>query len=267
MNYDIVSSIVLYKTKQVIVEKTIESFLNTTLNVKLYLIDNSPTDDLKCLAADKRIEYIFNGVNIGFGKAHNLTLKHSINSAKYHLILNPDVYFEAGTLETLFEYAENHINVGLVMPRVLNFENQLQFLCKRIPTPVELIFRRFLPKFVRLYKTRMDYYEMRERDYGTEFVAPTLSGCFMLVRTECLKKIGFFDERFFMYLEDVDLSRRIFKYFKNVYYPKATIYHGHSKESYQSLRLLSIHIQSAIKYFNKWGWFLDPERKKINKSV
>jgi len=118
-----------------------------------------------------------------------------------------------------------------------------------------------------MVKARMDWYEMREKDYQTKFVAPSLSGCFMFLRTEALQKIGLFDERYFMYLEDIDLSRRIFQQYKNVYFPTQIIYHDHAKGSYKSLKLLFIHIQSALRYFNKWGWFFDKERKKINAMV
>ena len=260
--FDIASSIVLYKNDPGILEKTIGSFFNTELNVKLYLIDNSPDDKLKVLVNDPRIEYIFNNTNAGFGKAHNIVMKQTIHIAKYHLVLNPDVYFMKGTLDSLFEYMEENEGVGLVMPKVLSFENELQYLCKRLPGPTELILRRFLPKS--WSKRRMDRYEMRDKDYNSTFSAPSLSGCFMFVRSAALRKVGLFDERYFMYLEDIDLSRRIFEFFDNVYFPKLTIYHGHAKESYKSFRLLKIHVVSAIKYFGKWGWFFDVKKKDIN---
>jgi GT2 family glycosyltransferase len=70
-----------------------------------------------------------------------------------------------------------------------------------------------------------------------------------------------------MYLEDYDLNRRINKHAKTIFYPKVSIIHGHAKESYKNGRLLKIHIQSAIRYFNKWGWFFDKERTKLNNEV
>ena len=80
-----------------------------------------------------------------------------------------------------------------------------------------------------------------------------------------LKENGF-DERFFMYLEDVDLSRRMYKY-KNYYYPDISVIHKHNKESYKTLKMTFIHIKSAIKYFNKWHWFFDRGRKEINSTI
>ena len=89
----------------------------------------------------------------------------------------------------------------------------------------------------------------------------------MFLRTEALKKVGLFDENIFMYLEDIDLNRRIFSKYKTIYYPDATVIHEHQKESYKNKKLLKVHIQSAIYYFNKYGWFFDKERTNINRNV
>lgn len=70
-----------------------------------------------------------------------------------------------------------------------------------------------------------------------------------------------------MYMEDVDLTRRVHKYFKTIFLPDVTIVHSHRSGSYKSFRLLRIHIVSAIKYFNKWGWFFDRERREWNREV
>ena len=104
-------------------------------------------------------------------------------------------------------------------------------------------------------------------DYNKEMEVPYLSGCFMFLRTEALKKAGLFDERFFMYPEDIDLTRRIHMRYKTKYYPKVSIVHAHEKGSYKNISLFYIHLKNMIKYFNKWGWFFDKERKKINARI
>jgi GT2 family glycosyltransferase len=96
---------------------------------------------------------------------------------------------------------------------------------------------------------------------------PYLSGCFMFLRVAALKKVGLFDERFFMYPEDIDLTRRMYKEFKTVFYPEVEITHQHARESYKSLKLFYIHIVNMIRYFNKWGWFFDKERRIVNQRV
>ncbi len=264
-------SIVLYHNREEQIKKAIESVLNTDLNITLYLVDNSSTDSLRELERiDKRIVYIFNNSNLGFGKAHNIALKKSIEkNIPYHLVLNPDVYFEKGVLEELYDFMENNKDVGLVMPKVLYPDGNIQYLCKLLPTPLDLFGRRFLNfgPFKKIVEKRNEIYELRFTGYDKIMEVPYLSGCFMFIRTEVLKKVGLFDERFFMYLEDTDLSRRIHRVAKTVYYPYVYIYHEYGKGSYKSLKLLYYHIKSAIKYFNKYGWFFDKEREEINRKI
>ncbi|WP_456399935.1 glycosyltransferase family 2 protein [Persephonella sp.] len=264
-------SIVLYKNKESQIIKVIKSVLSTNLKIKLYLIDNSPTADLSKLSKiDSRIEYIFTGKNIGYGKANNIALRKSIEQkVPFHLVLNPDVYFNEGVLERIYEYMNQNPEIGLLMPKVLYPNGKLQYLCKLLPTPVDLFGRRFLNfrPFKKLIEKRNEIYELRFTSYDKIMEVPYLSGCFMLIRVEVFKKVGLFDERFFMYMEDTDLSRRIYKVAKNIYFPYVHIYHEYGKGSYKNFKLLYYHIISAIKYFNKWGWFNDTERDEINRRV
>ena len=264
-------SIVLYQNSLVQLKRAINSVLSTKLDVKLYLIDNSPADSLKILSElNPRIVYIFNNANLGFGKAHNIAIKETLKEGvPFHLIMNPDIYFDKEVLEELYSFMEENKDIGLVMPKVLYPDGRIQYLCKLLPTPFDLFGRRFLNKgpLKKYIEKRNEIYELRFTGYNKIMEVPYLSGCFMFIRTEMLKKVGLFDERFFMYLEDTDLSRRIHRVAKTIYYPYVHIYHEHQKGSYKNLKLLKIHIESAIKYFNKWGWFNDPERETINKKT
>jgi len=264
-------SIVLYKNKIRQLTNTIQNILKSKFIKRLYLIDNSPTDKLKGFCRlSKQIKYKFNNNNLGFGKAHNIAIRKSIDeNVKYHLVLNPDIYLAEGILEELYDFMERNPNTGLVMPRVLYPDGKIQYLCKLLPTPFDLFGRRFLNRgpFKKYIKKRNEMYELRFTGYNKIMEVPYLSGCFMFIRTEVLKKVGLFDERFFMYLEDTDLSRRIHRVAKTIYYPYVHIYHEHQKGSYKNLKLLKIHIESAIKYFNKWGWLDDPEREAINRKI
>jgi len=261
-------SIVLYQDDEELLQKAIESFLNTDLKVKLYLIDNSPKDDLRHLSKlDERIEYIFNNANLGFGKAHNIALKKSIASGvKYHLVLNPDVYFKAGVIEELVHYMEQNQDVANIIPKTFYPDGRLQYLCKLLPTPLELIVRRFVSSDKIIQKINQNY-ELRDFGYDKILNVPFLSGCFMLLRVEHLKDVGLFDENIFMYMEDTDLNRRLHAKYKTIFYPKVSIVHVHAKESYKRKALLIVHIKSTIYYFNKWGWFFDWFRREKNKEV
>jgi len=261
------ASIVLYHNSTEQLTKAIKSFLNTELKVKLYLVDNSLNDDLKELEKlDERVEYIFNNANLGYGSAHNIAMLKSIEEdALYHVVLNPDIYFEVGVLEKLFDYMEKNSQIGNVLPQVLYSAGEVQHLCKLLPTPTDLILRRFIPSKSWKEK-RNDLYELRFSSYDKVMNVPSLSGCFMFMRVSALKKVGLFDENIFMYLEDVDLNRRLHTKYKTMFYPEVSIVHEYAKESYKSKKLLMFHIQSAIYYFNKWGWFFDKQRDEINQQ-
>ena len=79
-----------------------------------------------------------------------------------------------------------------------------------------------------------------------------------------IKEVGVYDENFFMYFEDWDLSRRVHKNFKTIYFPSVFVYHGYDSGANKNIKLLFIFLHSAYHYFNKWGWFFDKKRKKIN---
>src|SRR3569833_2095281 len=257
MNQVVSGCIVLYKNDKDILLRTIHSFLNTGLDVSLYLVDNSPTDELKDIVNDARVQYVHNSSNLGFGSAHNVAIKKALSQSQYHLVLNPDIYFETGTLVSLYSYMEQNPDIGQVMPKVLYPDGSIQYLCKLNPKPFDLFARRFLPGFLKkIFKNRMDAYEYRNRDYYKEMRdIPYLSGCFMFFRTEVFNKIGLFDERIFMYIEDADITRRVLKASGTAYYPNACVYHEYAKGSYNNWRLTWYNIHGAFIYFNKWGWF------------
>lgn len=264
---DLTASIVVYKSDAEILAKTIRSFLNGTRDSRLFLVDNSPTDELKCLVNDPRIIYRFNNKNVGFGAAHNTILREVLNESKYHIILNPDVYFNDDVIQTLYQFVNQHPEIGQAMPKVLYPDGRLQPLCKLLPSPKTLIKRRFLNFYKSSLEKENYRYELRFSGYDKIMDVPFLSGCFMFLRTEALKKVGLFDEQFFLYTEDADLSRRIHKHYRTVYYPQVTIYHYHQRGSYRNFWLMWCNIKSAIRYFNKWGWAYDRERELFNRRT
>jgi GT2 family glycosyltransferase len=264
---NVTASIVAYKNDASLIAHAIHSFLRATTDSRLFLIDNSPTDDLKYLAYDPRITYIFNNKNLGFGAGHNLALKKVISESKYHVVLNPDVYFDSNVIVKLFTFMETNEDIGQVMPKVLYPDGRLQHLCKLLPTPQTLVLRRFFHFLSDTLQKHNHWYELKFASYDKVMDVPFLSGCFMFLRTAALQKAGLFDERFFLYTEDTDLTRRIHKFYRTVFFPETTIYHHHARGSYKDPWLLLCNIQSAVRYFNKWGWFNDMEREIINRDV
>ena len=262
------ASIVLYQTDLTPLKKVIDSyFACQSKQLQLFLVDNSPTDELKSIVTmypDKEIHYIFNNENMGYGKAHNIAIKKSMEQGlSYHIVLNPDVVIQEGALEKLTLYMNEHPEVGNIMPKIIYPNGQLQYLCKLLPSPIDLIFRRFTP-FKKWRDKINQKYELHSFRYNKKINIPNLSGCFMFLRTKALEKVGLFDENIFMYLEDIDLNRRIHRAYKTIFFPEAVVVHEYQKASYKNIKLLKAHIKSAIYYFNKYGWFFDKERRIIN---
>ena len=195
-----------------------------------------------------------------------MAIKKSIElGATYHIILNPDIIFQADAISALTQFMDSHPDIGSVMPNIIYPDGRSQRLCKLLPTPFDIFARRLLPKS--LTTKRNERYEMHFMGYDKPWNCPNLSGCFMFLRTDILKQIGGFDDRFFMYFEDTDLIRRIHQVSITAFYPNATIIHAHKAEHRTSKTLLKISIESAIKYFNKYGWLFDKERCIFNKRA
>jgi hypothetical protein len=265
--YDVTASIVVYKTNPLELEHAIRSLLNCSLRTKIVIVDNSPIEELDSFCRDLGTEYLYTGKNLGFGAAHNVAFKRFPRST-YHLVLNPDVQFGHRVLEELVNFLELNESVGLVMPRVVYPNGSPQNLCKRLPTPFDIVSRRLFPGLLqRFFRSRMSSFELSDMDMNKVLSVPYLSGCFMLLRRKALQEVGLFDERFFMYFEDLDLTRRIKERYNTVYYPRTSIIHRHEKGSYKSVWLLFCGIRSAIRYFNKWGWVWDRDRFRINQAI
>ena len=271
--YDFTACIVTYNTNLEDLTQIISCFQKTKLKFKLWISDNSEEDTLRSFInnfSDDRIEYIFNNSNNGFGSGHNVVLKKLMDNnfkekAEFHIILNADITFEENTIEKMVDYMRKNPEIGQIGPKIHESSGEVNKSCRLLPTPLNLIFRRFFP--IKSIVDKMDYnYEMRWCDYNLIMEVPILSGCLMFIRTDILKNVGMFDTRYFMYMEDYDLCRRIGQKYKVIFYPEVKIIHKHGKASYKTRKMMIAHINSAIKYFNKWGWFFDKERKIRNRE-
>ena len=265
MSPRITASIVLYNTPEAQLSRLLSCIEHAKIIQHVYLIDNSPVPADYGHYKLPWVSYIRSESNVGYGAGHNIALRTAIPSADFHFVLNPDIYFEPEELQKMIDRMKEDDSIGQLIPKVTYPDGSLQYLCKLVPTPVDLFFRRFLRGPLKaLAKKKAEQFELRFTGYNREMDVPYLSGCFMLFRTSALRKIGLFDERFFMYPEDIDITRRMHAEYRTIFFPGATIVHDHAKESYKSKKMLWIHLTNLIKYFNKWGWFFDAERKKIN---
>lgn len=234
---------------------------------KTWVIDNGCEKRIAgiCAGFDKAI-YIPCPGNPGYGTAHNIALEEAVGcGAHYHLVLNSDISFAAGAVAQLTDYMDSHADVGMAQPRLVDSTGADIHSCRLLPTPFDLIVRRFMPS--RWFKKRREEYLLTHLDPEREHNIPYHQGSFMMLRLAAVKQCGGFDERFFMYPEDIDLTRRIHRSWRTMYVPQPTVVHAHRAESYKSLRMTAIHAINIICYFNKWGWLRDPERTLFNSPL
>lgn len=255
--YQITASIVSYNNDLKEILRAVSSFLSTKLKVRLYVVDNSISDDLGGnLPEDDRIEYHFMNQNLGFGKGHNFVLDLIKEKSEFHVMLNPDVYYDEDVLESLYDYMNANKSVGIVVPTVLSSKGERADSCRLLPNPFTFLSRKLCPSFLK---------DPFLKGSQKEFCSPWVSGCFVFIRTDLFVEFRGFDERYFMYCEDIDLSRKVYDHgYDVVCYPYVKIHHVAYRDSSYSFKMFKLHLGSIIRYFNKWGWFYDKRRCEIN---
>ncbi len=257
-------SIVTFRTPDEELERCLDSLESDTVDT-VTVVDNSRSPHTASLCRRYGMEYLPNA-NSGYGAAHNIAIRRSMETgAPYHLVLNPDVEFSPSLLDDAVAYMERHPDVGVMQPEILNSDGTPQYAARMLPTPADLIARRFLPRWMVAGRNRR--YMLTHLDRTREWNIPYLQGSFMLFRTEALRQTGLFDERFFMYPEDIDLTRRIHRRWLTMFVPLGYVIHHHRAASYHSLRSLGVHVVNMIRYFNKWGWMTDGERSEFNRPL
>lgn len=261
----IAASIVTYRTDSDELSRCLDS-LDGGIFDQIYVIDNSQSEETRRLCENRGgIEYI-PSENIGYGAAHNIALRKSLALRRdYHLVLNPDISFRPADIKILLDYMERNEDVGALQPLLLNPDGSIQYTARMVPAPFDLILRRFLPHW--FFRRKRAEYELRHIDHTRPFNAPVHQGSFMLLRCAVLHRVGLFDERFFMYPEDIDLTRRIHAVSRTMFVPSVSVVHDHRAQSYRNLKMLRIHIVNMIRYFNKWGWLSDAQRRRFNREL
>lgn len=231
-----------------------------SMSYEVIVIDNASGDD--CIKSVERefsdIVTIQNDVNVGFGAGNNRAIRDA--KGEYILILNPDVAVTQEAINELFDYIKMRDNVSLVAPRLLNPDGSIQYSCLEFPeflTP--LYSRTFLRKIPR-FRKKLERYRMMNDPHTVVKSVPWVLGACMMIRKSDFDALHGFDDRYFMYFEDIDLCRRIWSSGKRVIYnPKAEMVHYHQRLSadvgfIQSLSTSTLyyHLASWIKYMAKY---------------
>ncbi len=231
----------------------LDSLFAATKGVELtvYVVDNHSTDDTRALVTQyyPQVTLIALEDNVGFGAAHNRVLSRL--SSDYHAILNPDITFSEDVLSALCDYLDAHEEAVLATPLILNTDGTPQAVPRVLPKR-RYMFAGQLERFGGVFRRWRDAYTRRTETFTAPTEITFCTGCFMLWRTAALQALGGFDDRFFMYMEDADLSRRGLKLGKLMLLPHVTVTHAWEKASGKSGHFLKIHLQSMRRYFAKW---------------
>lgn len=217
--------------------------------------DHKPGEAVEQLAQGADF-FLTNADNPGYGRAVNRLVVRLGQLPPYIGVLNTDLSWAPGTFERLLAWMQQQPDVSLAVPQILDETGRPQQLCKHNPTLLGLFSRRFVPDWLKPnWLKRYDrWYVMADHNYEAIFDASYLSGCCMLIRSDAFRRAGGFDERYFLYLEDADLTRSLAREGRCVHLPVAGVVHGWGRGNYRNLGLMAVNLASAWYYFRKWGW-------------
>jgi len=229
---------------------------------EIVVVNNDHREDLSSVQALERpeVRIIHNPINVGFGAAANIGFNDS--SGEFLLLLNPDVVIRPGAVEVLLETMQSSKDAGIVLPQLRNPDNTLQYSCRRFYTWKTLWMRRG-PWSRRLSSHPIvQRHLMRDWDHASVAEVDWGLGAAMLIRRQALPEAQLFDERFFLYFEDLDLCLRLRRAgWKVLYTPAAVMTHQHRRDSAQAGALLAKfhHLYSMLKFLSKYRFRLNPE--------
>ena len=201
---------------------------------------------------------MLNSDNPGYGRAVNRLVRSLTIEPSFLGVLNTDLCWEEGMFSHLLRMMESSDDLVLAVPQIVDPSGEPQQLCKRNPTVLALLSRRFVPRWLKpMWLRRYDrWFVMADHDQNQPIESTYLSGCCMVIRSDAFRHIGGFDERFFLYLEDADLTRSLAAVGRCLHLPDVSVTHGWGRGNYRSLRLMFVNFVSAWIYFRKWGWAL-----------
>jgi GT2 family glycosyltransferase len=259
-------SLVVYRPDRPMLDRVFETLaialqqLVPTQRTRLYLIDNGAPSELigtpeAAVRAEFQLEMIAGQGNVGYGRGHNLAINRT--RSRYHLVLNPDIELDERGLVEALSFLDARPDAGLLTPLIRDDSGEQQFLCRRFPTVLDLFARGFLPSSLRRpFAKRLSHYEMRDviDDHTIVWDPPIVSGCFMLFRTDVLKRLNGFDPRYFLYFEDYDLSLRTHEIARVAYVPAVRVLHHGGGAARKGLTHVKLFASSAFKFFGRFGW-------------
>ena len=246
--------IVTYNSEKHI-KNVLTSLFQSTIarRMQVIVVDNASRDGTAAIveAGFPEVLLIRLAENIGFGKGHNQALPYL--KAPYHLIVNPDITFEPDVLERMTAFMDSREDVSLLTPKVLHPDGSEQFLPKELPS-IHFLMGGYLEWLGRPFAAWRGRYTWRDKAVAEPAEIFFATGCFMLTRADAFLAVGGFDPRYFLYMEDADLTRKMKTQGLTLYHPRFFVTHVWARDNVRSIRGTLLHIRSMAKYFTKWGW-------------
>jgi GT2 family glycosyltransferase len=231
---------------------------------ELVIVDNNSDDGSVVLIDDfcachSFIRSIYNNKNRGFAYANNQAISSSL--ADFFFLLNSDTEVYEDSLKNVFDYIKNRSfsdKTGITGPRIINSDGSIQNSCRKFPTLLNAAAHNILSLIKPDNKFSKEY-KMADVDKSRSFETDWVSGSAMLIANNALARTGLFDEKYFMYVEDVDLCYRMWKAgFKVIYYPKIEVLHHIGKSGNNNpVKVQKLMQKSALRFFikvNKKSW-------------
>ncbi len=240
-----------------------DNLFKTEKNIETIVIDSEAQTETGDLISENFswVRYFPFKKNIGYAAGVNEGLKTA--EKENILILNPDIVITPDTVEKMTDHMKKNPDVGLLGPKLLNFNGQTQNSCFRFYKPTTIVYRRtFLGKTF-FGKKSLANFNLSDKDKNSVIYPDWLMGSALLTKKDAVEKVGPMDERFKLYFEDVDWAKRFWENgYKVAYLPEACLLHYHIRRSRIGLDFLDAflrrearwHIHSALKYFFKHGF-------------
>ncbi len=248
------------------IEKSVVDF-----EYEIIVVDNGSHDEsieaLRAMHRANRIHLVEASKNLGYGKANNLGVQYA--KGEFVIISNPDVFVQPDTMQKMLDHIVAHTDIGLLGPRLRYYNGEIQPSCRRHMTFGDLIIKRTPLKYIPAFKARLSHYLMHDFDHNQIQDVDLITGAYFFMRKSLYEQVGGFDPRYFLFMEDYDLCRKIHNAgYRVVYFPLAEAQHYHKRLSDGGLfhlvfkRVFWLHLASAFKYFWKWQ---KRERVSMNK--
>ncbi len=256
------SIIILTWNSKGMLKRCLQSIYNNTgvKDYEIIVIDNGSQDGTpEMLKANfPEVKIIRNNINRGVAPARNQGLK--LAQGEYLLILDVDTIVKQRSIDTLIDFMERNKNVGLVGPKLIYPDGELQYSCRKFPTVPSKVFRRMPFHFARSFLRDEEY---REWDHNSIREVDYVIGACQLIRRDALEEVGYLDDKMFYGPEDVDYCLRLRKAnWGIVYNPNAEVIHDEQRITRRKLfnKITWKHIAALIWYFRKHKYYLSRKR-------